>query len=396
MNRDDFPILENNIIYFDNGATTLKPKCVIDSLNKYYLEYTSNIHRGEYDFSVTTNKLYDEVRKIVAEFVNCNDEEVIYTSGATASINMLVFGYMKKHLKRGDEVLLNKAEHASNILPWMKLREEIGIVIKYVPLNDNYELDLEHIKKTVTSKTKVISLAQISNVIGDERDVYSIGKFAHDNNILFCVDGAQSVPHMSVDFKKCNMDFLSFSAHKMGGPTGVGVLVGRSELLKDMDPLLYGGGMNDSFEEDSYVLKDAPIKFEAGTPPIAEVIGMGEAIKYLMNIGMDKIHEYEIELKKYLVSELKKIDNIELYNTSCDSGILAFNIRGVFAQDTAIYLDHYHICVRAGNHCTKLLKDELGIKNTVRISLYLYNTKEEIDTLIDALRNSKDIYKVIL
>ncbi len=396
MNRDDFPILKNNIIYFDNGATTLKPKCVIDSLNKYYLEYTSNIHRGEYDLSVKTNKLYDEVRKIVAEFVNCDDKEVIYTSGATASINMLVFGYMKKHLKRGDEVLLNKAEHASNILPWMKLREEIGIVIKYVPLNGNYELDLDNIKKTVTSKTKVISLAQISNVIGDERDVYSIGKFAHDNNILFCVDGAQSVPHMSVDFKKCNMDFLSFSAHKMGGPTGVGVLVGRSELLKEMDPILYGGGMNDSFEEDGYVLKDAPIKFEAGTPPIAEVIGMGEAIKYLMNIGMDKIHEYEIELKKYLVSELKKIDNIELYNTSCDSGILAFNIKDVFAQDTAIYLDHYHICVRAGNHCTKLLKDELGIKNTVRISLYLYNTKEEIDTLIDALRNSKDIYKVIL
>ena len=211
MNRDDFPMLKNNIVFFDNGATTLKPKSVIDSVVDYMSNHTSNIHRGDYDAAIITNKLYDNVRNIVSSFVNCDSREVIYTSGATQSLNMVVFGYMKKHLKAGDEVLLNKAEHASNILPWIVLSKQIGIVIKYVPLDKNYELTLENIKKCVTSKTRVISLAQITNVIGDVRDVYSIGKYCHENNILFNVDGAQSVPHMRVDFKKCNMDFLSFS-----------------------------------------------------------------------------------------------------------------------------------------------------------------------------------------
>ena len=302
MNRDDFPILKNNIIYFDNGATTLKPKCVIDSLNKYYLEYTSNIHRGEYDLSVKTNKLYDEVRKIVAEFVNCDDKEVIYTSGATASINMLVFGYMKKHLKRGDEVLLNKAEHASNILPWFKLKEEIGIEIDYIPLNKNFEIDIDNID---TNKVKVISIAQVSNVIGDVRDIKKISDICKKNNIYLCVDGAQSVPHMKVDFDGMGMDFLSFSAHKMTGPTGVGCLVVKEELFKEMEPLYLGGGMNlDFYNDGSYELHTDESKFEAGTPPIAEVIGLREACLYLEKIGMDKIHEYEVELKKYLVSKL--------------------------------------------------------------------------------------------
>ena len=313
------------------------------------------------------------------------------------SLNMVVFGYMKKHLKKGDEVLLNKAEHASNVLPWIKLSEEIGIVIKYVPLNKNYELTLDNIKKYVTNKTKVISLAHVSNVIGDVRDVKSIGKYCRDNKILFNVDGAQSVPHMKVDFKDSNIDFLSFSGHKMCGPTGVGILVGRKELLEEMEPLFYGGGMNSFFEEDySYELKSIPTRFEAGTPPIAEVIGLGEAIKYLQKIGMDKIHDYEIELKKYLLEKIKDIDNLIVYNKNTDSGIIAFNINGVFAQDSAVYLNHYNICVRAGNHCAKMLKDELSIKNTVRISMYFYNNKEDIDKLVEVLKNSKDIFKVII
>ena len=397
MNREYFPMLKKDIVYFDNGATTLKPRVVIDKMNKYYLEHTSNIHRGDYEAAIKTNELYDGVRDLVSKFINCNSDEVIYTAGTTMSINMVVFGYMRKYLKKGDVVLLNKAEHASNVLPWIKLREEIGFEIKYVPLNKDYELTIDNIKKCVTDKTKVVSLAHVSNVVGDVRDVKSIGKYCRDKGIIFCVDGAQSVPHMKVDFKESNMDFLSFSGHKMCGPTGVGVLVGRKELLEEMDPLCFGGGMNSFFEEDySYELKTVPTKFEAGTPPIAEVIGLGEAIKYLMSIGMDKIHNYEMDLKKYLIEKIKDIDNLIIYNKNTDSGIISFNIDGVFAQDTAIYLNHYHIYVRAGNHCAKMLKDEINIKNTVRVSMYFYNNKEDIDKLVDVLKNSKDIFKVII
>ena len=398
MNREDFLMHNNDIVYFDNGATTLKPKCVVEKMEKYYTVHTSNIHRGDYDASMITNELYDNTRNIVKDFINCNSSnEVIFTSGTTMSINMIVFGYMKTHLKKGDEVLLTKSEHASNVLPWIKLSEDIGIVLKYMELDDAYSLTVDSVKNSITDKTKVISIAHVTNVVGDVRDIVAIGEICCDKNILFCVDGAQSVPHMKVDFKNANIDFLSFSGHKMLGPTGVGVLVAKEKLLNEMEPLFYGGGMNSSFESDnSYELKKGPSKFEAGTPPIAEVIGLSEAIKYLMNIGMDKIHKYEIELKKYLVAELEKIPNIILYNKNSDSGILAFNIDGVFPQDTSIYLNHYHICVRAGNHCTKMLKDEIGVKNTVRISMYLYNTKEDIDKLVSVLKNSKDIFNIVL
>ena len=397
MNREDFPMLDDSVIYFDNGATTLKPKQVIDAMNKYYLDHTSNIHRGDYDAAVTTNNAYDSVRDIVAKFVHCKSREVIYTSGATMSINLVVFGYMKKHLKKGDVVLLNKAEHASNVLPWMKLQEEIGFEIQYIPLSEDYEVLYENVVNCVDSKTKVISLAHVSNVIGDVRDVSKIGRFCREHGILFHVDGAQSVPHMPVNFQESYMDFLSFSGHKMVGPTGVGILVGREELLEEMEPLCYGGGMNSFFEEDStYELKSIPVRFEAGTPPIAEVIGLGEAISYLQKIGMDKIHQYEKELKQYFLSKVKDIPNIIVYNKNINSGIVSFNIDGVFAQDSSVYLNHYHICVRAGNHCAKLLKDVLPVKNTVRVSFYFYNTREEIDSLIEALKNSKDIFKVVL
>lgn len=396
MNREDFSILDNGVIYFDNGATTLKPKCVVNAMNKYYLEHTSNIHRGDYEAAVVTNKLYDDVRNIVADFINCDPSSVIYTSGATMSINMVVFGYMKKYLKAGDEVLLNKAEHASNILPWIKLSEEIGIIIKYVPLTHDYSLTLENIKKEVTPNTKVISLAQVSNVIGDVRDIKSIIEYAHQNNILVNVDGAQSVPHMKVDFKELDIDFLSFSGHKMCGPTGIGILVGKKELLEEMDPIFYGGGMNSSFEDNSYELKPIPTRFEAGTPPIAEVIGLGEAIKYIKSIGISKIHEQEVSLKKYFLDKVKDIDNVIIYNKNIDSGIVAFNIKDVFAQDTAMYLNHYNIAVRAGNHCAKILKDEMNIKNTVRASFYFYNNYEDVDKLISVLKNSEDIFKIVL
>lgn len=398
MNREDFSMLKQDIVYFDNGATTLKPKCVVDVMDKYYLEHTSNIHRGDYDASMITNKLYDEARDVVRDFIHCNNSrEVIFTSGTTMSINMIVFGYMRKFLKEGDEVLLTKAEHASNVLPWIKLSEEKKIAIKYMELDNDYSLSVDSVLKSITDKTKVVSIAHVTNVIGDIRDIDTIGKICHDKGILFCVDGAQSVPHIKVDFIKSNIDFLSFSGHKMLGPTGIGVLVGREKLLEDMEPLCYGGGMNSYFEADnSYELKKIPTKFEAGTPPIAEVIGLAEAIKYLNSIGIENISKHEGELKKYLVSKLEKIPNIVLYNKNSPSGILAFNIKGVFAQETSIYLNHYHIYVRAGNHCTKMLKDDLGVKNTVRVSMYLYNTKEDVDRLVDALHKSENIFRIVI
>ena len=397
MNREDFSMLDGDIVYFDNGATTLKPRKVIEKMDEYYKMYTSNIHRGDYDSAIKTNMAYDGVRKIVANFVNCQEDEVIFTSGTTMSINTVVFGYMRKHLKKGDEVIISKAEHASNVLPWLKLSEEIGIVVKYAELDSDMELTVKNIEKAITEKTKVISIAHVTNVIGDVRDISTIGKICREKKILFNVDGAQSVPHMKVDFENSNIDFLSFSGHKMCGPTGVGVLVARKELMEEMDPLCYGGGMNQTFEADgSYELKVGPSKFEAGTPPIAEVIGLGEAIKYLEEIGMDKIHEHEVELKKFLVSELEKIPNIILYNKKSNSGILSFNIDGVFAQDSSVYLNNYNICVRAGNHCAKILKDEMKIKNTVRVSMYLYNTKEDVLKLVEVLKKSEEIFRIVI
>ena len=397
MHREDFTMLDNDIVFFDNGATTLKPKCVVDSMVDYYTKYTSNIHRGDYDAAIKTNELYDDTRVVVSKFINADSDEVIFTSGTTMSINMVVFGYMKKVLNKGDEVLLTKSEHASNVLPWIKLSEEKGIVIKYIDLDNDYSLTVENVRKSITDKTKVISIAHVTNVIGDVRDIESIGKICKEKDIYFCVDGAQSVPHMKVDFKNSNIDFLSFSGHKMCGPTGVGCLVLKKKYLNEMEPLCYGGGMNNFFEGDnSYELKKGVTKFEAGTPAIAEVIGLREAILYLENIGIDNIHKYELELKKYLVSELKKIPNIKIYNENSESGILAFNIDGVFAQDSSIYLNNYNIYVRAGNHCTKMLKDEIGVKNTVRVSMYLYNNKNDIDKLIEVLNRSEDIFKIVI
>ena len=397
MHREDFTMLENDIVYFDNGATTLKPKCVVESMVNYYSNHTSNIHRGDYDAAIKTNKLYDDTRNVVSKFINSDSDEVIFTSGTTMSINMVVFGYMKKFLNKGDEVLLTKSEHASNVLPWIRLSEEIGIVIKYMELDNDYALTVESVRKSITDKTKVISIAHVTNVIGDVRDIESIGKICKEQDIYFCVDGAQSVPHMKVDFKNSNIDFLSFSGHKMCGPTGVGCLIVKKKYLNSMEPLCYGGGMNNFFEGDnSYELKKGVTKFEAGTPPIAEVIGLREAILYLDKIGIENIHKHEVELKKYLVSKLKNISNIKLYNETSNSGILAFNIDGVFAQDSSIYLNNYNIYVRAGNHCTKMLKDEIGIKNTVRVSMYLYNDKSDIDRLVEVLEKSDDIFKIVI
>ena len=398
INREDFPILNNDIIYFDNGATTLKPKCVVEAMDDYYYNYGANIHRGDYKISLKASEEYEKVRDKVKDFINAkSSKEIVFTAGDTDSLNKIVFGFMKNYLNEGDEVLLTKSEHASNVLPWLELSKDKKIKISYIPLNDNHELTLEALTNTINENTKVISIAHITNVVGDVRDINKISKIAHKNNIILVVDGAQSVPHMKTDVIKDDIDFLTFSAHKMLGPTGVGVLYAKEEYLEKMRPIEYGGGMNQYFEVTGEVeYKSIPTRFEAGTPPIAEVIGLGSAIDYLQKIGMDKIYEYEKELKRYLVSKLESNTKVILYNKSTDSGVLAFNLEGIFSQDTAIYLDHYNICVRAGNHCAKILKDEINIKNTCRISLYFYNTKEEIDKLVEVLEKSDDLFKVIL
>lgn len=397
MNREDFPMLEHDYIYFDNGATTFKPKSVIDEISNYYLNLSVNSHRGDYELSLKVDELYENTRDLVRDFINADRrEEIIFTKGTTESMNMVVFGFMKNYLKRGDEVLITKTEHASNVLPWFTLEKELGIKVKYIPLV-NYEVTIDSLKEMITPNTKVISLAWVTNTIGDVRPIKEITRIAHENNILVVVDGAQGVPHIKTNVLDLDIDFLAFSAHKMLGPTGVGVLYGKYELLNNMLPINYGGGMNSYFESDKTLeYKELPLRLEAGTMNISGVLGFREAIEYLNNIGMENVEKHEQELKRYLVSELKKIDNIEIYNANTKSGILLFNIKNIFAEDTSHFLNHYHICVRAGNHCAKMVKDEIGIKNTCRISLYLYNTKEEIDRFIEVMKGSKDIFKVII
>ncbi|MBE6152264.1 MAG: cysteine desulfurase [Firmicutes bacterium] len=389
MNREDFPILKNNIIYFDNSATTLKPKILVDTLSDYYMNYSANAHRGDYDISLKVDEMYEGTREFVKKFINAKSiREIVFTSGATDSLNKIIFGFFKYYLNEGDEILLSKAEHASNLLPWYELVEEKKLNLSYIDLDSNYCLTLENVKKAITNKTKVISLAHITNVVGDIRPIKEIIKYAHSLGILVLIDGAQSVPHLKVDVQELDCDFLTFSAHKMCGPTGLGIIYGKEKYLNNTHPIIFGGGMNASFDEEGVrVYKEIPQVLEAGTPNIADVIAFGSIIKYLESIGIEKISNYEKELKKYAVSKLKQIKDIIIYNDSTESGILTFNMRDVFAQDLAIYLNKYNICVRAGNHCAKILKNELKIKNTCRVSFYFYNTKEEIDKLVEVLSN---------
>lgn len=396
MNRDDFPILKNNLIYFDNSATTLKPKKVIDSIVDYYSNYTANAHRGDYDNSIKVDTIYEGTRQKVKDLINADKvEEIIFTKGTTESLNMIVKCFMKYNLKEGDEVILSKAEHASNILPWLELQNEIGINIKYVPLDD-LKITFDNIKKVITAKTRVISLAHISNAVGDIRPIKEISSYIKDKNIYLVIDGAQSIPHMKIDVKDLNIDFLAFSAHKMLGPTGIGVLYGKYQLLNNMKPLTVGGGMNNYFEADGdYSYNLLPSRLEAGTQNISGVIGLGAAIDYLNSIGFYKIKQYEDELREYLITRMSELNNVKIYNKNSNSSIVIFNVDNLFPQDVSVYLNTKHICIRAGNHCVKMLKDDLGIKNTCRISLYFYNTKEEIDKLIEALKE-KDILKLVV
>lgn len=397
MHREDFPMLNQDIIYLDNGATTFKPQCVIDKMNEYYEKYSANAHRGDYSISYKVDVEYEYARKTVAKFIGADTDEIVFTSGDTASLNYIATGFFDNLLEPGDEIIITNAEHASNVLPWFRLANKHDLKINYIPLDSNLHVTVENLKTVVTPKTKVIAIAEITNVVGDVRPIKEITDFAHENNIFVVVDGAQSVPHKSVNVKETGVDFLAFSGHKMCGPTGIGVLYAKRELLSNIEPLILGGGMNESFDNENEIyLKEIPHRLEAGTPNIAGAIGLGEAVKYLSNIGMDKIAIYEQKLKEYLTSKLKQIPYINIVNEEADSGIVAFNVEGIFSQDVAYYLNKYNICVRAGNHCAKILKKSIGVKNTVRVSLYFYNTYEELDALVELLSNKDKIMKEMI
>ena len=398
MNREDFPMLNQNYIYLDNGATTWKPKQVIDKINEYYTKYTANAHRGDYDISLKVDLEYEGARDIIKDFINAKSrKEIIFTSGTTNSLNMIANGFFKNILGPGDEIIITESEHASNVLPWFNLAVSNGVIIKYCPLDENHYVTLNNLKKVITPNTKLISLAHITNVIGDIRPIKEICTFAHQNNIFVVVDGAQSVPHIKTDVQELDCDFLAFSGHKMCGPTGIGVLYGKYELLNEMTPQNLGGGMNESFDNVKEVyLKELPTRLEAGTPNIEGAIGLGAAVEYLTNIGFDKITDHERTLRRYLVEQLSKINHIKIVNKESDSGVVAFNVDGIFPQDVAVYLNKYGICLRAGNHCAKILKNEIGVKNTLRASIYIYNTKSEIDKLVSLLQDKNKILEEML
>lgn len=387
--RQDFPMIQNHpdLVYFDNGATTFKPQCVIDAVTNFYTHSTSNVHRGDYPLSVEADKLYDSTRDAVAHFIHCHSNEVAFMHNDTEVMNQIAYGLQSFYLKEGDVVLTTENEHASNLLPWYRLEKEIGIKVEYIPVGKDGIVHIEDAKKVMHDKVKVISVAEVTNVLGALQPIKELAKLAHENHALMVVDGAQSVPHHHVDVQDTDIDFLAFSAHKMCGPGGVGVLYGKFDLLEKMEPMLLGGGMNARFGScGDMLLKPAPTKFEAGTPNIEGVIGLQAAIQYLESIGMDNIEAYETELRSYFAEKVKTLENIEFYNPDNTSGPVIFNAKGVFAQDAASFLATKGIAVRSGNHCAKILHEIIGTDATIRASLYFYNTKEEVDKCVEAMK----------
>lgn len=391
--RKDFPMLNGKtmqgkpLIYFDNAATTFKPQTVIDAVNRYYTEQTANVHRGDYDLSYQVSEEYESARESVARFINAQPREIVFTSGASAALNLVAYGWGQKFLKPGDVVLSTEAEHASNILPWFKAAEVTGAIFEYIPLAENGELTLENFKAAMHNKVKVVTLANITNVLGYVAPIKEMAKIAHEFGAIIVVDGAQGVPHITTDVEDWDVDFLAFSAHKLCGPTGVGALFGKYDLLQQTDPFMLGGGSNARFDIcGNILLKNPPYKFEAGTPAIEAVLGFKAAIDYISSIGMENITAYEHQLRDYLMSQIKDLDHITIYNPQAATGIITFNVKDIFAQDAASYINSQGVAVRAGNHCAKILMDMLETSETIRASLYFYNTKEEIDHFVQVIR----------
>lgn len=397
--REDFPMYANHkslfegkpLVYLDNSATTFKPKCVIDACNHYYQDITANTRRGDYSLAYQADKAFDEAREVVSKFINARSaSEIVFTSGDTSALNEIAFGLIHL-LKKDDEIVLSYSEHASNVLPWFKVSQITGAKIKYVSLDKEGKVTPIELNKVMTNKTKIVSLASVSNVMGFKVDVKELVKVAHKYNAIYIDDAAQSIAHDKTDVQETDVDLLVFSGHKMVGPTGIGVLYGKMGILEQLEPMMYGGEMNARFHSDGYLsLDDVPYRFEGGTQNVAGVLGLASACKYLLNIGFENIAEHELSLRKQAIEGLKKNGNAIIYNENADSGIITFNIKNVFSQDVATHLSSKGVFVRSGTHCAKLLPEVIDADSTVRASLYLYNTKEDIEALIQACKTAED------
>ena len=399
--RDDFPVLRQKVhgkplVYLDNAATSQKPRQVIEALNDYYARYNANVHRGLHALAERATKEYERAREKVAKFINAPEtESVIFTRGTTEAINLVAYSWARNHLKKGDEILTTFMEHHSNTVPWYQVCEQTGAVIKRIELNANGTLDLDDCDKLITERTKLVAVVHASNTLGTINPVRSIADAAHKKGVLVLVDGAQSVPHMAVDVQALDSDFFAFSGHKMCGPTASGVLYGRRDLLEAMPPFMGGGEMIKEVWFDHAVYNDLPYKFEAGTPNIAESIGLGVAVDYLTRIGLDKIRQHEMEITRYALDRLKEFIEVKVYGPSDveqRGGLVAFTFSDIHPHDLSTFLDQEGVAIRAGHHCTMPLHKKLGITATARASFYLYNTRAEVDALIEALRKAKKFF----
>ena len=390
INKADFPIFDNNnLIYLDSASTSQKPKIVLDTIKNVYEHYNANVHRALYDLGSKSTELYENSREIISKLINApSSKEIIFTSGTTASINLLSYSLESK-LQKNDEILISHMEHHANIVPWQQLAKRIGIKLRYLPLTKSGDIDLTDSKKYFTNKTKIVSITHMSNVLGTINPIKKIAKIAKSIGAIYIIDGAQSVSHMSVDVQELECDFLVFSGHKMLGPTGVGVLWGKMALLNDLDPFLSGGEMIDKVTLESSTWNDVPYKFEAGTPNYVQAIGMGEAVRYLLNIGMDNIHNYEKELTSYAIKKLQNIPSIKIYGEpDKKGGVISFNIKNIHPQDLAQFLNEDNICMRVGHHCAQPLLKTLNEASTARISFYIYNDFSDIDKLVDSINST--------
>ena len=396
--KKDFPILENQeITYLDSGATTQKPFQVMNAIEEFYKNYNANPHRGAYKLSEQATEIYENTRTKIAEFINAkNREEIIFSKNATESLNLIAYSYGMDNLKKDEEIVISIMEHHSNLVPWQKVTKVTGSKLKYMYINDEFELSDEEIKCKITEKTKIVGITHVSNALGTINNVKKIIKYAHEKGAIVIVDASQSIPHMKIDVQDLDADFLVFSGHKMLAPLGIGVMYGKKEILDKMQPFLMGGDMIEYVYEQETTFAPLPNKFEAGTQNVEGVVGLGAAIDYIQKIGYDKIHEIEKELISYAREELSKLDFLTLYLTphkENHSGVISFNINGIHPHDVASILDSQGICVRSGNHCTQPLMRFLNIDSTCRASFYFYNTKEDVEKLVEALKKAYKMFE---
>lgn len=393
--KKDFPVLVNNpsLIYLDSCATSLKPQSVIDKIDEYYEKYGVNVNRGVYDLSYHATLEYEETRQITAQFLNALPEEIVFTKGASSGLNLIASSYGLDNINEGDEIITSELEHHSNIIPWQNVARRKKAHLKFIELDSTGRITVESFKKVLSNKTKVVAITYVSNVMGYITPIKEIISLAHSVGAKVIVDAAQAVPHMKIDVKDLDVDFLAFSAHKMLGPTGFGILYGKYDLLQNMEPIEFGGDMNDNVDLYESHYKDAPYKFETGTPPIAEAIAFKEAIKYIENFGYDKIQENEKALTKYVIEELLKIENVIVYNPTVETGTIAFNIKNVHPHDAATYFDEEHIALRAGHHCAQLITKWLECVGTLRACFYLYNDLDDAKKFVEAVKGAAEYFK---